>query len=77
MNEVLMMTHLKIPKKLEKYFDHLEINPDWIEYGKEECKYILYYAKGFAYLGEYPIMFLNTKKEVLEYLRYAEKEKEE
>ena len=67
------MINLKVPKKYEKYFGRLEINPDWYEYPDEE-KYILYYAEGYAYRGEYPIMYFKTKKEVLEYLRYAEKE---
>lgn len=69
-----MNVALKIPKKYEKYFGHLEINPEYLEYGKDEGKYILYYAEGYAYQGEYPIMFLKSKKEVFEYLRYAEKE---
>lgn len=69
----LKMVNLKVPKKYLKYFGHLEINPDWYEDPEEE-KYILYYAEGYAYSGEYPIMYLKTKKEVLEYLTYAEKE---
>lgn len=73
-----MNVSLKVPKKYAKYFGHLEINPDYLDLNDaDEGKYILYYAEGYAYRGEYPIMYLRSKKEVLEYLRYAEEEKEE
>lgn len=71
----MMLVELKVPKKWQKYFGKLEINPEYLDYGADEGKYILYYADGYAYMGEYPIMFLRSKKQVLEYLRYAEKEK--
>jgi len=69
------MITLNVPKKYEKYFKKLEINPDFLEYGTDEEKYILYYADGYAYMGEYPIMFVRSKKEAIEYLSYAEVEK--
>ncbi len=69
------MVKLKVPKKYEKYFGYLELNV--YEDDEEAEKYILHFADGYAYMGEYPIWYVRSKKEALEYLRLAEKEKEE
>lgn len=65
---------VNVPKKYQKYFGYVELNvyePD----SEDAEKYILHYADGYAYKGEYPIWFCKSKKEVIEYLKYAEVEK--
>ena len=68
----MMNVELKVPNKYKKYYDYLELNI-YDEY--DENKYILHYAKGYAYMGEYPVWYVKSKKEALEYLKLAEIEK--
>lgn len=70
------MINLKVPKKYEKYFGRLELNPDYDPDIEEFDKYILYYADGYAYMGEYPIWNVKSKKEAIECLKEAETEKD-
>ena len=75
------MASLNVPSKYQHMFKKLEINPDWYEANKfagtnEEDKYILYFADGYAWHGEYPIMFVKSKKEAIEILKEGELEKE-
>ncbi len=67
-----MKTKLKVPNKYQKFFGSLEVNDGTYE----DCKYVLYFADGYAYEGEYPIWFVNSKKEALECLKDAEPEKD-
>ena len=66
-----MMIELKIPKKYQKYFGRLEREDGLID----DCKYMLYFAEGYAYMGEYPIFPVKSKKEALELLKYGDIEK--
>lgn len=66
-----MKVKLNVPKKYEKYFGSLEREGDLID----DCPYMLYFADGYAYMGEYPCMPVKSKKEALEFLRCGEKEK--
>lgn len=63
------MTKLNVPKKYQKYFDSFEE-----EGGLIDGKYVLSFAPGYAYMGEYPYWIVNSKKEALECLRCAEPE---
>lgn len=65
------MSNLKVPKKYEKYFGRLEEESGLID----DCKYMLYFAEGYAYMGEYPCMPVLSKKEALEFLKCGEKER--
>ncbi len=65
------MVKLNVPKKYQKYFGMLEAEADLID----DCKYMLYFAKGYAWEGEYPIVPVRSKKEALEYLKNAYPEK--
>lgn len=65
-----MRVELKVPKKYEKYFGSLEREPDLID----ECQYMLYFADGYAWVGEYPCVPVRSKKEALQYLREADRE---
>ena len=74
------METLNVPKKYQHKFKSLEVNPDWYEAEQwggdnEESKYILTFADGYAYMGEYPVWYVNSKKEALECIKFAEKEK--
>ena len=74
------METLKAPKKYQHKFKSLKLNPDWLEaqqWGadEEEEKYILEFADGYAYMGEYPIWYVKSKKEAIECLKLAEEEK--
>lgn len=66
-----MKVELKVPEKYKKYFGSLEAEDGLID----DCKYMLYFAPGYAYMGEYPCMPVLSKKEALEFLKYAELEK--
>lgn len=62
-----MKTELKMPKKLQKYFGSLEREDGLID----DCKYMLYFAPGYAFNGEYPCMPVKSKKEAIEFLEDA------
>lgn len=66
-----MKEKLNVPKKYQKYFGSLEREGGLID----DCPYMLYFADGYAYMGEYPIMPVKSKKEALEFLRLGEEEK--
>lgn len=66
-----MKEKLNVPKKYLKYFGSLESEGGLID----DCKYMLYFAEGYAYMGEYPCMPVKSKKEALEFLKCGEKEK--
>ena len=66
-----MIVELKIPKKYQKYFGRLEREDGLID----DCKYMLSFAPGYAYMGEYPYMPAKSKKEALEFLRDGDIEK--
>lgn len=66
-----MKEKLNVPKKYQKYFGSLEREGGLID----ECPYMLYFAEGYAYMGEYPCMPVKSKKEALEFLRLGEEEK--
>lgn len=66
-----MKEKMNVPKKYQKYFGSLEREDGLID----DCKYMLYFANGYAYLGEYPCMPVKSKKEALEFIKCAELEK--
>lgn len=66
----IMEVELKVPKKYQKYFGKLEAEGGLID----DCKYMLYFADGYAYMGEYPVFPVKSKKEALEFLRQGEPE---
>lgn len=67
-----MNVELKVPKKYQKYFGNLEV-----EYGLiDNCKYMLSFAPGYAYMGTHPYIPVKSKKEALECLKDGEVEKE-
>lgn len=68
-----MITEVKlnVPKKYKKYFGSLEAEPGLID----DCKYMLYFAPGYAWEGEYPCMPVKSKKEALDFIKEAEAEK--
>jgi hypothetical protein len=63
-----MKEAIKVPKYLEERFDRLEAESELIE----DCKYILYFAKGWA-LGDFPDVPVKSKKEAIKYLKDANK----
>lgn len=65
-----MKTELKVPKKYKKYFGSLESESGLID----NCKYMLYFTEGYAYMGEYPCIPVKSKKEALDFLKDGEKE---
>lgn len=66
-----MKVELKVPKKYQKYFGSLEAEDGLID----DCKYMLYFAPGYAAQGEYPCMPVASKKEAIEWLKMGEEEK--
>lgn len=66
-----MKVKMNVPKKYEKYFGSLETEDGLID----DCKYMLYFASGYAAEGEYPCMPVRSKQEALEWLRMGEPEK--
>ena len=66
-----MKEDLKVPQKYQKYFGSLEREGGLID----DCPYMLYFAPGYAYFGEYPAMPCKSKKEALEFIRCGEEEK--
>lgn len=62
------MIKINIPKKYQKYFGSLEREDGLID----DCKYMLYFASGYAAEGEYPCMPVKSKKEALYWLRLGE-----
>lgn len=66
-----MKVKMNVPKKYEKYFGSLEAEDGLID----DCKYMLYFANGYAAEGEYPCMPVRSKKEALEWIRMGEPEK--
>ena len=67
----IMEVELKVPKKYQKYFGKLEAEGGLID----DCKYMLYFADGYAYMGEYPTLPVRSKKEALYFLRQGEPER--
>ena len=65
------MEKLNVPKKYEKYFGSLERKDGLID----DCPYMLYFAEGYAWEGEYPCMPVKSKKEAIEFLRGGDVEK--
>lgn len=70
-NMINQKVELKVPKKYQKYFGSLERESGLID----DCPYMLYFADGYAYMGEYPFMPCKSKKEALEFIRCGDKEK--
>ena len=66
-----MNVNLKVPKKYQKYFGCLEAEPGLID----DCKYMLYFADGYAWCGEYPSVPVKSKKEAIEFLKEGALEK--
>lgn len=66
-----MKEKLNVPKKYQKYFGSLEREGGLID----DCPYMLYFADGYAYMGEYPCMPVKSKKEAIEFLRLGDIEK--
>lgn len=66
-----MKEKLNVPKKYQKYFGRLEREGGLID----DCPYMLYFASGYAYMGEYWCMPVASKKEALEFLRHGKEEK--
>lgn len=60
-----MKINLKVPKKYEKVFDRLESEDGLID----DCKYMLYFKEGYAYMGEYWAFPVKSKKEALKFIR--------
>ena len=60
-----METKLYVPQKYKKYFGCLEAEPGLID----DCKYMLYFAPGYAWHGQYPSVPVRSKKEALEYIK--------
>lgn len=58
---------LKLPKRLQKYFGSLEREDGLID----DCKYMLYFAPGYAWAGEYPCLPVKSKKEAIYFLESA------
>ena len=67
-----MKVELKMSKELQKYFGSLEAEDGLID----DCKYMLYFAPGYAWEGEYPCMPVKSKKEALEFLEGGMPEKD-
>lgn len=65
------MTNFNVPDKYKKYFGSLEREDGLID----DCKYMLYFAPGYAWVGEYPCLPVRSKKEALEYLKGGQPEK--
>lgn len=65
------MEKLNVPKKYKKYFGSLEREDGLID----DCPYMLYFAEGYAWEGEYPCMPVKSKKEAIEFLRGGDVEK--
>lgn len=62
-----MKNKLNVPKKYRKYFESLEM-----ENGLgDNCKYMLYFANGYGYMGEYSCVPVRSKKEALYFLKSA------
>lgn len=64
------METLNVPNKYKHMFDRLEKEDGLID----DCKYMLYFKDGYAYMGEYPIFPVRSKKEALEFLRQGREE---
>jgi len=62
-----MVIELNVPKKYKKYFGSLERENGLID----NCKYMLYFANGYGYMGEFSCVPVRSKKEALEYLKSA------
>ena len=56
---------LKVPNKYEKVFDRLEEDGDLID----DCKYMLSFKEGYAWMGEYWAVPVKSKKEALQFIR--------
>jgi hypothetical protein len=67
-----MNIDLKVPKKYQKYFGSLEREDGLID----DCPYMLYFAEGYAWEGEYPCLPVKSKKEALQFIREGDVEKE-
>ena len=65
------MVSLNVPKKYQKYFGSLEREDGLID----DCSYMLYFAEGYAWEGEYPCVPVKSKREALEFIRQGDVEK--
>ena len=68
-----MPTTFKVPKKYQKYFGGLEQEHDLID----DCKYMLYFAYGYAWNGDYKSVPVRSKAEAIKFLREADYYREE
>lgn len=66
-----MKVKLNVPKKLQKYFGMLEAEDGLID----DCKYILTFAEGYAFEGEFRDVPVRSKAEAIRYLKCAYPEK--
>lgn len=57
----------RLPRKYHKYFGKLEEESGLID----NCKYILYFADGYAYMGEYPTLPVKSIKEAVDFLKHG------
>lgn len=62
-----MKVDLKLPKKYQRFFGSLEAEDGLID----DCKYMLWFAPGYAWQGEYPCMPVKSKKEAIEFIKEA------
>lgn len=65
------MVSLNVPKKYQKYFGSLEREDGLID----DCPYMLYFAEGYAWEGEYPCVPVKSKREALEFIRQGDVER--
>jgi hypothetical protein len=66
-----MKVELKVPKKYREVFDRLESESDLID----NCKYMLYFKRGYAWHGDYWCVPVKSKKEALEFIREYEQDR--
>lgn len=61
----------RLPKKYHKHFGSLSPEPDLID----DCPYMLYFAEGYAWLGEYPSLPVKSISEAIIYLKEGDIDK--
>jgi len=62
----------RIPAKYYKYIDKIEEEPGLCD----NCKYMLYFARGWAWSVDYTSLPCKSIKEVIEFVKNAEPHKE-
>lgn len=67
-----MKVSLNVPEKYQKYFGSLEREDGLID----DCPYMLYFAEGYAWEGEYPCLPVKSKREALEFIKQGAPEKQ-